>query len=96
MLLPRFEFDYQPTRNWEVNGNFAWSRGNGDHTYDNMQSGFFISYRRALRRNTDTAFGKAAIAYPLQISLGLQQQNFFNYNGTGQRQFRPVFRLTLF
>jgi hypothetical protein len=96
MLRPAGEVSYRPTRNWEVNGNLAWSHVNGDHAYDNMQSGFFISYQKALRRTADTDSGKLAIDYPLQFSIGVQQQDFYNFNGNGQRQFRPVFRLTLF
>jgi hypothetical protein len=96
MIRPAFKLDYRPTRRWEVNGNFAWSRGQGDHVYDNMQSGFFISYVRPLRRNINDGAGEVPVEYPLRVSIGVQQQNFYNFTGHGQAQLRPAFRLTLF
>ena len=32
-------------------GDFAFSRGEGIHDYDNVQSSFLISYNKPLRRN---------------------------------------------
>jgi tetratricopeptide (TPR) repeat protein len=95
MMRPAFQADYRPNPRWEVNGNWAWSRGQGDHVYDNVQSGFFISYVRPWRRKMTDGAGEVAVEYPLQLSLGLQQQEFYQFSGNGQ-QFRPVFRLTVF
>jgi tetratricopeptide (TPR) repeat protein len=97
MLRPAFEIDYRPKRHWEANGSFAFSRGRNDHSYDNMQSGFFISYVKPLRRGVNDGAGEVPVDYPLRFSVGLQQQDFFNYTGVGQaQQFQPVFRLTIF
>jgi len=97
MVRPAFEFDYQPKRHWEANGSFAFSSGRGDHVYDNMQSGFFISYVKPLRRGLHVGAGEVPVDYPLRFSIGLQQQDFINYAGAGQaQQFQPVFRLTIF
>jgi hypothetical protein len=40
--------------------------------------------------------GSVPVEYPLQFSIGLQQEQFFQFTGHGQALFRPVFRLTLF
>ncbi len=95
-MRPAFQFDYAATRNWQVSGNFAWSRGQGAHTYDNMQSGFFISYVKSLRRNLADGAGEVPVEYPLRFSFGVEQQQFYQFTGRGQAQWRPVIRLTLF
>jgi len=66
------------------------------HFYDNVQSGFFISYVKPLRRSMDDGTGPVPIEYPLRFSFGIQDQQFFNATGRGTSQFRPVVRLTLF
>jgi tetratricopeptide (TPR) repeat protein len=95
-MRPAFQLDYKPNLHWEVNGSFSWSSGRSLHTYDNMQSGFFISYVKSMRRNVSDGAEQIPVEYPLRFSIGLQQQNFFNFTGGGQAQFRPVFRLSLF
>jgi tetratricopeptide (TPR) repeat protein len=95
-VRPAFQFDYKPSLRWVVSSNFAWSNGRTLHTYDNMQSGFFISYTKSLRRKISDGDGEVPVDYPLRFSIGLQQQNFYNFTGSGQAQYRPVFRLTLF
>lgn len=96
IMRPAGQVDYRPNRNWEINANFAWSRGQGFHTYDNMQSGFFISYMKPLRRMVSDAIGEVPVEYPLRFSIGIEQQNFYNFTGRSQAMFRPVVRLTLF
>jgi tetratricopeptide (TPR) repeat protein len=98
IMRPAVEATFKPKRNWLVDGAFAFSRGQGTtaHFYDNVQSGFFISYVKPLRRSMDDGTGTVPVDYPLRFSVGLQQQEFFNATGRGTSQFRPVVRLTLF
>lgn len=96
MMRPAVEFAWQPNNRWSAEGNFAFSRGQGFHVYDNMQSSFFISYVRPFRRTVADGAGEVPVEYPLRFSIGIQQQNFFNFTGRDQSEFRPVVRLTLF
>jgi tetratricopeptide (TPR) repeat protein len=95
-MRPAAQVEYRPNNRWSVNGNFAYSRGEGFHAYDNMQSGFLISYMKPLRRSLDDRSGTVPVEYPLRLSIGIQQQTFFSFTGRGQAMFRPIFRLTLF
>jgi hypothetical protein len=91
------QFEYQVARHWNAEGSFAYSRGEGFHDYDNMQSGFLISYVKPLHRTLeDGAAGRLPVEYPLRFSFGIQQDQFFNFAGRGQAIYRPVVRLTLF
>jgi len=45
-----------------------------NHAYDNMQSGFFISYLKPLRQSARDAIGVVPVEYPIRFSVGLQQQ----------------------
>ena len=95
-MRPAGEIEYRPTPRWTFNANLAFTRGEGFHAYDNMQSGFFISYLKPLRQAARDAIGVVPVEYPIRFSVGLQQQQFMNLTGRGQAIFRPVFRLTLF
>jgi hypothetical protein len=97
-IRPAVEGTWQFKKNWLLDGAFAFSRGQGTtaHFYDNVQSGFFISYLKPLRRSMDDGSGSVPIEYPLRFSFGIQDQQFFNATGRGTSQFRPVVRLTLF
>jgi tetratricopeptide (TPR) repeat protein len=95
-LRPAAQVAYRPAKNWSVDGAFAFSRGMGFHAYDNVQSGLLISYVKPLHRLLADGSGEVQVAYPLRFSVGIEQQDFFNFTGRGQAIFRPVFRLTLF
>jgi tetratricopeptide (TPR) repeat protein len=96
-MRPGLQFQYTPKKNWLVDGTFAYSRGEGFHAYDNVQSGVFISYVRSLRQTLDGgASGEVPVEYPIRFSFGFQQENFFNFTGRNQTMFLPVIRLTLF
>ena len=95
-LRPAAEFEYRPNARWAFNGSFALSRGQGFHDYDNVQSGFFISYVKPWRRMLHDGTGEVPVEYPLRFSFGIQTQQFGNFAGRGQAQVRPVVRLTLF
>ena len=93
---PAMRLEFKPTRNWEIAATGAFSRGMGFHDYDNVQSGFLISYVKPLRRMFDDGTGQVPVEYPLRFSIGFQQDYFTNFSGRGQAIYRPVFRLTLF
>ena len=99
-FMPAGSFEYRPSEKWTFNGNFAWQSGRGKdpllHAYDNVQSGFYISYLKPLRQNQRDGLGEVPVEYPIRFSLGVQQQNFFNLAGGGQTEIVPVIRLTLF
>ena len=99
-LSPGMSFRWRINETWRAEGNFLYEAGRGsnlaNHAYDNMQSGFFISYLKPLRQSARDAIGVVPVEYPIRFSVGLQQQQFFNLTGRSQAIFRPVFRLTLF
>jgi tetratricopeptide (TPR) repeat protein len=95
-MLPGAEVKYQAAKNWSVEGNFTWSRGQGFHDYDNVQSRLLINYVRPLRRGFDDGGGEVPVEYPLRFSFGIQNANYMNFTGRAQTILRPVVRLTLF
>jgi tetratricopeptide (TPR) repeat protein len=95
-MRPAASFEYRAGRRWTIDGQVAFDRGEGFNAYDNIQSGFFISYDKPLRRNVVGVSGDVPVEYPLRFSVGLQQDTFPNFTGHGQAMFRPVVRLTIF
>jgi tetratricopeptide (TPR) repeat protein len=96
-LIPGARFEYKPNDRWSFDGSMDFSRGEGFHLYDNVQSGFLISYVKPIRRNVNDVNGSLNVDYPLRFSVGLQQQSFFSYTGTGSTSaFRPVVRISIF
>lgn len=97
ILVPGARFEYQPNEHWSVDASVDLTRGEGFHLYDNMQSGFLISYMRPLRRSVNDSAGSLAVDYPLRFSVGLQQQSFYGYTGTGSTTaLRPVVKISIF
>ncbi len=96
-MKPGGEFTYKASRQWSVDGRFFWSRGMGMHVYDNMRSGLTVSYTHRFRRNMEDGMGEVPVDYPIRISAGFEQDDFYNFTGSGSsRIFRPVIRLTVF
>ncbi len=96
-LIPGARFEYKPNDRWSFDGSMDFTRGEGFHLYDNVQSGFLISYVKPIRRNVNDVNGSLNVDYPLRFSFGLQQQSFFSYTGTGSTSaFRPVVRISIF
>jgi tetratricopeptide (TPR) repeat protein len=93
---PAFEFDFRPNNRWTAHAEVAYSRGMGNRLYDNVQSGFYISYVKPLRRTVADGTGQVPVEYPLRLSIGVQQEKFFNFPGRDQMHMRPIIRLTLF
>jgi tetratricopeptide (TPR) repeat protein len=95
-VRPAIDFTLKPARHWTVDGNMTFSRGMGIHDYDNVQSGAFVTYVKTLRRTHGEGADMAPVDYPLRFSVGLQQQDFFNFSGGKHSTFLPVIRFTLF
>ena len=72
------------------------SRGEGFHAYDNLQSGFLISYLKPVSRSLYDEKEQVTVAYPLRIAVGMQQQQFYNFNGPNRSAFVPVIHLSFF
>ena len=95
-LRPAARFEYRANSRWSVQGAFSWSRGEGFHDYDNAASEFLVSYVRPVHRRFNDGTGNMSIEYPFGISVGVQQQPFYNYAGQTRTTLLPVVRCTLF
>ena len=95
-LQPAAQLTYEPNTRWKVDGSVAYGKGEGFSAYDNVQSSFFISYVRPIRRSMTDGLGSVPVEYPLRFSFGVQTDNFYDFTGKGQAQIRPVVRLTVF
>ena len=96
-LIPGARFEYKPNDRWSFDGSMDFTRGEGFHLYDNVQSGFLISYVKPIRRSMNDVNGSLNVDYPLRFSVGLQQQSFFSYTGTGSNSaWRPVVKISIF
>ncbi len=95
-LRPEFQVEWKPSLRWSATGDFAYSRGEGIHDYDNVLSSFFISYNKPLRRIVSDSLGQVSVEYPIRFSFGVQDANYYNFAGHNETIVRPVVRLTLF
>lgn len=93
---PAGNVEFSPTRNWSIQANAAYSRNMGIHAYDAVQSGFAVSYAMPIHRNFEDNGKELSLRYPIRFSAGLQQEDFFNFNGPANQQFRPYVQLTIF
>lgn len=95
-LLPGARFTFRVNPRWNLQGSLLLSRGEGYHPYDNVQSEFLVSYDRPVRGNLKDGTGDIAVAYPMRFSVGLQQQTFYNFPGSGRTTLLPVVHFILF
>jgi hypothetical protein len=95
-LRPAATIDFSPTRHWDFQASTAYSSTRSFHVYDNMQSGFSVSYATPLHRKFDDETGRVQLQYPIRFSAGLQQEDFFNFTGGRGEQLRPYVSITLF
>lgn len=93
---PAGSVEFSPTRNWSIQANAAYSRNMGIHAYDAVQSGFAVSYAMPIRRNFEENGRELPLRYPIRFSAGMQQEDFFNFNGPANQQFRPYVQITIF
>jgi hypothetical protein len=95
-LRPAGEAHYKFDNRWSADANFSFSRGQGFHSYDNVQNSFFISYTKPIRRSMEDVGGSVPVEYPLRFSFGIETADYFNFTGHGQTIIYPMVRLTVF
>ncbi|MFZ0734031.1 MAG: tetratricopeptide repeat protein [Candidatus Sulfotelmatobacter sp.] len=97
-LLPGGRFEFRATPRWSFQGSFLLSRGAGYHAYDNVQSEFLVSYVRPLHGSVREGSGDVPVSYPMRFSIGIEQQTFYDFPGSGSRTstLLPVVHFTLF
>ena len=93
---PAGSVEFSPTRNWTVQASAAYSRNMGFHAYDAVQSGFAVSYALPISRKFEDNGRELAVRYPIRFSAGMQQENFLNFAGGSNHQFRPYFQISIF
>jgi tetratricopeptide (TPR) repeat protein len=95
-LRPRFGVDAQLSEHWSLSATGSWSSGRSFHAYDNVTSGFVVSYERSHRLQREDGHEAASVAYPMQFSFGLEQQTFYDFPGHTHTSLVPVVRFKLF
>ena len=96
-LRPGFRLDYKPlASHWSVHATGTWSKGEGFNSYDNVSNEVLVSYRKGLQRPMQDGIGEVSVTYPLRISFGMQQQTFYNFNGSNRNTILPVIRFNIF
>jgi tetratricopeptide (TPR) repeat protein len=95
-LRPAASVEFLPSRNWSVQGSFAYSRNMGFHAYDAVQTGFSVSYGRAISRTYNQDGSEVKLRYPIRFTAGMQQEDFFNFTGGNNSQLRPYISISLF
>jgi tetratricopeptide (TPR) repeat protein len=94
-FLPGARFELRASPRWNVQGSFLLSRGAGFHQYDNAQSEFTVSYQRSTTGAGKDAAGPFA-AHPFRLSFGVQQQTFYDFDGSSRTTVLPVVHFNLF
>jgi len=95
-LRPAGTVDFTPNHQWDFQLSSAYSSTRSFHVYDQIQSGFSVTYARPFRRKFKDDSGDVILQYPIRFSGGFQQESFFNFP-TGQTQlFKPYVRISLF
>lgn len=94
-MRPAAQVQWQGMR-WGADGYFTWTRGQGDHLYDNTQSSFVISYTKPWKSRAYDGIGEVGVQYPLTFSVGFAQQSFINFTGDQRSRIIPIVRLSLF
>lgn len=95
-FLPGGRFDFKVTPRWTVQGSFVLSRGAGFHAYDNAQSQLLVSYVRPLHGSVRDGSDETSVSFPLRLSIGVQQQTFYDFPGSSRSTVLPIVHLTLF
>ena len=95
-LRPAASVEVNATRNWSFQASAAYSRNMAFHAYDAVQSGFAVSYAMPIHRTFKDEGNEISIRYPIRFSAGMQQEDFFNFNGSASQQFRPYVSVTIF
>ncbi len=93
---PAGNVEFSPTRNWSIEARAAYSRNMGIHAYDAVQSAFAVSYAMPIRRTFEENGQEFPVHYPIRFSAGIQQEDFFNFGGPSNQQFRPYVQISIF
>lgn len=95
-LRPAADVQFFPTRNWSVQGSVAYSRTQGFHVYDAIESGFSVSYGMPVHRRFRDDSSDVVLQYPIRFAAGLQEETFPNFSAANNQQFRPYVSISLF
>lgn len=95
-LRPAGSIDYAPARDWDVKFSSAYSNTRGFHVYDATQNGFSVSYAWPFQHMFHDHSEPVRLAYPIRFSAGVQDEDFFNFNGAQNQQLRPYFEISIF
>jgi hypothetical protein len=95
-IRPAFRMNYTFSKHWAVQGSGVWSRGEGFHAYDNVNDQFLVTYIRPVERSLRDGGEDVPVRYPMSFSFGMQQQTFYDFQGTNRNTLLPVIRLTIF
>ncbi|HUK47534.1 MAG TPA: tetratricopeptide repeat protein [Terriglobales bacterium] len=94
---PGFRVDYRPlASHWAVHAEGLWSKGEGFSAYNNVSNAVTVSYTKGLQRPMEDGTGEIPVTYPLRISLGVQQQSFYDFNGRNRNTWVPIIHLNVF
>lgn len=93
---PRFGADYHISEHWSASASGEWSQGKGFHAYDNVNTGFLVSYGREVQGQRRAGTETAAVSYPMTLSFGVQEQTFYDFPGRARTEVVPVIRFKLF
>lgn len=96
-VRPGFRLDYRPLdSHWAVHADGVWSKGEGFSAYNNVSNEVTVSYTKGLQRPMEDGTGEVPVTYPLRISVGVQQQSFYDFNGRNRNTFVPIIHFNVF
>ena len=95
-LRPAGSIDFIPARDWDVKFSSAYSNTRGFHVYDATQNGFSVSYAWPFQHTFHDRSEPVKLAYPIRFSAGVQDEDFFHFNGAQNQQLRPYFEISIF
>jgi tetratricopeptide (TPR) repeat protein len=95
-LRPAGTIDFTPNAHWGVRFSTAYFSTRSFHVYDATQNSLSVSYERAYRHRFTDAGKPVNLQYPIRISAGFQQQDFFNFPVGPTETFRPYISITIF
>jgi hypothetical protein len=95
-VRPAGTVDFNPTPNWGLHLATAYSNTRSFHVYDATQNSFSISYAHPFHRKFNDDSKEVVLQYPIRISAGAQEEDFFNFKGGHTHQLRPYIQITLF
>jgi hypothetical protein len=95
-LVPSTVISWSPARNWQIQGNAAWSSTRGFHIYDDITGGATVSWALPFHREFHDESGDVLLQYPIRFTGGVQQEKFYNFTGAQNQQYRPFIGITIF